>query len=111
MDKRRLIQWLIPFLYGVGVAMVVAWILELWLPGRDTAAKYASPFGIVALGAALLIKIRSGYNWPWEGSAEWSSSQEGWTKSFLSKFTLWGLVVLLLLALFTFLQPTGPGMR
>ncbi len=110
MDKRRLIQWLIPLLYGVGVAIIVVRMLQLLLPGRD-AVTYAFFFGIAALGAAMIIKIRSGYNWPWESPAEWSSPQDGRRESFLRNFTLWGVVVLILFALLTFLQPTGPGMR
>jgi hypothetical protein len=38
MDKRRLIQWLIPLLYGVGVSVVVVRMLELLLRGRDAVA-------------------------------------------------------------------------
>jgi hypothetical protein len=108
--KRRLIQWLIPLLYGVGVSVVVVRMLELLLRGRDAVA-YAFFFGIGALGTALIIKIRRGYNWPWESPAELSSPQERRSKSSLRDFTLWGVVVLVLFALFTFLQPTGPGLR
>lgn len=98
MDNGRVTQWLIPFLYGVAVGIMVAWNAEVWLPARDAISKYVSLFGIAALFIAILLKYRTGYNWPWEGPTEWAEAGRASRKA-----SLWLIIVLLLLALFTLL--------
>jgi hypothetical protein len=103
--SKRVVQWLIPLLYGVAVGIIIAWITEILIPGRDAASKYVSLFGILALLVAMLVKSRTGYNWPWEAAAEWAEPGQISIQFSWRKFALWTLVVLLLLALFTYLQP------
>ena len=109
MDNKRVIQWLIPLLYGVGVGILIAWGVEAWLPVRDAVSKYVSNVGIAALLIATLLKVRSGYNWPWEGPAEWAEPQRIRTKTVWRNLALWLIIVLLLLAFFTLWQ--FPGFR
>ena len=109
MDNKRVIQWLIPLLYGVGLGILIAWSAEAWLPVRDAVSKYVSNVGIAALLIATLLKVRSGYNWPWEGSAEWAEPQRIGTKAVWRNLVLWLIIVLLLLAFFTLWQ--FPGFR
>jgi small-conductance mechanosensitive channel len=109
MDKKRVIQWLIPALFGIAIGILVAWTVEIWLPGRDAAAKYVSQFGIAALLIAILIKSRTGYNWPWEGATEWADAKATPYKAQLRNFALWVVIVIMLLALFTLWQ--FPGVR
>jgi predicted membrane protein len=104
MDKKRVIQWVIPLLYGLAVGIIVAWTVEIWLPGQDAVAKYVSPFGIAAIFIAILLKLRTGYNWPWEGSTEWAEPQATSMKAHLRNFAIWVVIVLLVLAAFTMLQ-------
>jgi hypothetical protein len=59
----------------------------------------------MALLAAVLLKSRTGYHWPWEGSAEWDDAGEGSAKFNLRSFFVWVFVALFLLALFTLFQP------
>jgi hypothetical protein len=109
MVNRRAIQWLIPLLYGVGLGITICWNVEIWLPDRDAVSKYVSLLGIAALLIATLLKSRTGYNWPWEGPAEWAEARETSMKAHLRNLVLWVVIVLLLLALFTLWQ--FPGFR
>ncbi len=109
MDRKRVIQWLIPALFGIAVGILVAWVVEIWLPGRDAAAKYVSQLGIAVLLIAILIKSRTGYNWPWEGATEWADAKATPSKAHFRNFALWVVIVIMLLALFTFWQ--FPGVR
>ena len=109
MDRKRVIQWLIPALFGIAVGILVAWVVEIWLPGRDAAAKYVSQLGIAVLLIAILIKSQTGYNWPWEGATEWADAKATPYKAHLRNFALWVVIVIMLLALFTFWQ--FPGVR
>jgi hypothetical protein len=71
MNNRRLIQGLIPLLYGLFVGMFIGWSVELWLPGHAAVAwRYLSLFGIAVLLLAIFLILRTGYSWPWEGPAE-----------------------------------------
>jgi hypothetical protein len=104
--NKRLMQWLIPLLFGFGAGITIAWTVEIWVPGRGVVGTYVAPFGIMALLATALLKSRVGYHWPWEGSAEWDEAGEGSTKINLRGFfVFWVFAVLLLLALFTLFQP------
>jgi hypothetical protein len=109
MEKKRAIQWLVPALLGMSLGIIVAWIVEIWLPGPDAVAKYVSPFGIAACLTAILLKSRTGYNWPWEGSAEWAEAETTSVKFHLRNFAVWVVIVLVLLVLFTLWQ--FPGFR
>jgi hypothetical protein len=109
MDNKRVMQWVIPLLYGVGVGIIVAWNAELWFPTHDAVAKYVSLLGIAALLVASLLKVRTGYNWPWEGPAEWAEPQRNTMKAAWRNLVLWLVIVLLLLAFFTLWQ--FPGFR
>jgi hypothetical protein len=109
MDNKRALRWLIPFLYGVSVGILIAWGAEAWLPVRDAVSKYVSQFGIAVLLIVTLLKVRTGYKWPWEGAAEWAEPQQIWTKAVWRNFVLWLILVLLLLAFFTLWQ--FPGFR
>jgi hypothetical protein len=109
MDNKRVIQWLIPLLYGVGVGIIIAWSVEIWLPATDAVSKYVSLFGIAALLIATLLKSRTGYNWPWEGPAEWGEARQTSMEAHLRNLGGWVIIVLLLLALFTLWQ--FPGFR
>jgi hypothetical protein len=104
-DKRRLIGWLIPLLYGIAIGIFVAWAGENLVPGRGAVAKYVFElFGIAALLTAILLKSHTGYNWPWEGQAEWAEAEAIPAKRYLRNFALWAVIVVVLLALFTLLQ-------
>jgi hypothetical protein len=108
MDNRRMVQWLVPLLHGIAVGIILTWSLVLWLPGGGNAlSKYAPIFALVAMFAALLIKSRTGYNWPWEGPAEWAQAPRTSAKTWLVNFALWVGIVFLLLALFTLWQFPG----
>jgi hypothetical protein len=61
-----LMQWLIPFLFGIAIGMIFVWNVEVWVTGRGVVSNYLAPFGIGALLAAVLPKKRTGYNWPWQ---------------------------------------------
>ena len=62
-----------------------------------------------ALLVASLLKVRTGYNWPWEGPAEWAEPQRNTMKAAWRNLVLWLVIVLLLLAFFTLWQ--FPGFR
>jgi hypothetical protein len=109
MDNKRAMQWLIPLLYGAGIGIIVAWNAELWFPTYNAVSKYVSQLGIAALLVATLLKVRTGYNWPWEGSTEWAEPQRNTTKAAWRNLVLWLVIVLLLLAFFTLWQ--FPGFR
>jgi len=104
MMSKRYVQWFIPVSFGLSVGMVVASITPK-LPAIASISAFL--LGIVALEVALLVKMRTGYNWPWESEAEWGEIRS--TKTFLRNFALWLVVVVLLLALFTLWQ--FPGLR
>jgi Mn2+/Fe2+ NRAMP family transporter len=104
MSNRRIIQWLIPLLYGIAVGIFIAWGAEALLPARDVVAKYVSIFGTASLLVAVLLKSRTGYNWPWEGQAEWAEPNPAATNTYVRNLALWIVIVLLLLALFTLWQ-------
>jgi hypothetical protein len=104
MPNRRLIQWLIPLLYGISVGIFIAWGAEAWLPARDVVAKYVSVCGIASLLVAVFLKSRTGYNWPWEGQAEWAEPNPAATNTYIRNLVLWIVIVLLLLAMFTVWQ-------
>jgi uncharacterized membrane protein YfcA len=71
MNIRRLIQGLIPLLYGLFVGIFIGWSVELWLPGHAAIVwRYLSLFGIAVLLLAIFLILRTGYSWPWEGPAE-----------------------------------------
>src|ERR1700722_16298659 len=80
MDKKRVIGWLIPALYGFAVGTLVAWIAQNVGPGRDAVFEL---FGIMALLIATYLKLRTGYNWPWEGQTEWAKPQTIPAKTYL----------------------------
>jgi hypothetical protein len=105
MNMKRAIQWLIPLLYGISLGAGGAWIVELLLPGRDAAATYASPFAIAAILVAVFLKLKTGYNWPWEGLAEWSEPAPMKGRTIALWLVIWLVIVLLLLAVFTLRQP------
>jgi hypothetical protein len=109
MDNKRAMQWLIPLLFGISVGILIAWGAEAWLPVRDAVSKYVSQFGIAVLLIATLLKVRTGYNWPWEGSAEWAEPQQISMKAVRRNLVLWLIIVVLLLAFFTLWQ--FPGFR
>jgi hypothetical protein len=101
MDKKRVIGWLIPALYGFAVGILVAWIAQNVGPGRDAVFEL---FGIMALLIATYLKLRTGYNWPWEGQTEWAEPQAIPAKTYLRHFGLWVAIVVVLLVLLTLLQ-------
>jgi len=101
MDKKRVIGWLIPVLYGFAIGIFVAWVVGNVGPGRDSVFE---SFGIMALLSATYLKLRTGYNWPWEGQTEWAQAQVIPAKTFLRNFWLWSAIVVALLVLFTLLQ-------
>ena len=84
---------------------MIAWNAEIWLPARDAVSKYVSLVGIATLFIAIVVKYRTGYNWPWEGPTEWAEARQTSTKAYLRNFALWVIIVLMLLALFTLWQP------
>jgi hypothetical protein len=103
MDKRRLIQGLIPLLYGLFVGIFIGWSVELWLPGHAAVAwRYLSLFGIAVLLLAIFLILRTGYSWPWEGPAEAAPTS---SRGYLRNLLPWLLVVVLLLVVFIFFQP------
>jgi hypothetical protein len=105
-DKRRLIGWLIPVLFGIAIGIFVAWAGENLVPGRGAVSKYVFElFGITALLTAIFLKSHTGYNWPWEGQTEWAEAEAIPAKHYLRNFALWAVIVVVLLALFTLLQP------
>jgi hypothetical protein len=75
------------FLAGVGFGLAIAWMLEAFLVGRGVVSIYLGPLAIVAVFASLLAR---GFSLD---------------KAFMRNFVLWIVVVLLLVALFTFWQP------
>jgi hypothetical protein len=78
MDKARLQQWLIPFLFGVSVGIIFVWNVELWITGRGAVSNYLAPFAIATLLVALFFKSRTGYDWPWQlGSAAEQTNKGG----------------------------------
>ena len=101
MEKKRVIGWLIPALYGFAVGILVAWMLENVGRGRDSVFQL---FGIAALLIATYLKLRTGYNWPWEGQTEWAQAQVIPAKAYLRNFGVWVAIVLALLVLFTLVQ-------
>jgi hypothetical protein len=74
------------FLAGVGLGLAIAWVVEALLVGRGAVSIYLGPLAILAIFASLLVR---GINLD---------------KAFLRNFALWAVVVLLLLAFFTFWQ-------
>jgi hypothetical protein len=99
MISKRYVQWFVPTSLGLFVGMLVASITPK-LP--SIASTSAFLLGIAALEVALIVKARTGYNWPWEGEAEWTEARS--TKAYLRNLALWLIVVVLLLALFTLWQ-------
>jgi hypothetical protein len=75
------------FLAGVGLGLSIASMVEALLVGRGVVSIYLGPLAILAIFVSLLVR---GINLD---------------KASLRNFALWGLVVLLLLVLFTFWQP------
>lgn len=64
MNNRRLIQGLIPLLYGLFVGIFIGWSVELWLPGHAAVVwRYLSLFGIAVLLLAIFLILRTGYSW------------------------------------------------
>jgi hypothetical protein len=59
------------------------------------------------LEVAIVVKARTGYNWPWQSEAEWAEARP--IRVYLRNFVLWVVVVLLLLAVFTLWQ--FPGLK
>jgi hypothetical protein len=104
-EHKRVVQWMIPLLYGIALGIIIAWIAEILIPSRDAVSKYVSLFAILALIVATLVKSRTGYNWLWETTAEWAEPGQTSIQAYWRNFALWAAIVLLLLALFTFLQP------
>lgn len=109
MDNRRVIQFTIPLLSGIAIGILVAWGVEALLPARDAVSKFGTLLAVGAIFAAMLLKMRTGYNWPWEGSTEWDQARPILTKVYLRYFVGWIVVVLLLLVFFTLWQ--FPGFR
>jgi hypothetical protein len=105
MDKKRLIGWLIPTLFGFAVGILFAWMAENVGHARNAAFEI---FGPTAVLIAVFLKLRTGYNWPWEGETEWGEAQAISTKGHLRNFGLWCAIVIVLLVLFTLFQ-LGPG--
>jgi hypothetical protein len=103
MDRKRAIQWLIPLLYGVSIGLMVAGTIENGF-GRDGVLRFVFPVGIAAILAATFLKSQTGYNWPWEGPAEWTEGEATSTKTLLRYLALWMVIVFLLLVTFTLLQ-------
>jgi hypothetical protein len=104
MISKRYVQWFVPTSLGLFVGMLVAPITPK-LP--SIASTSAFLLGIAALEVALIVKVGTGYNWPWEGEAEWTKARL--TKAYLRNLALWVIVVVLLLALFTLWQ--FPGLK
>lgn len=104
MMSRRYVQWFIPASLGLFVGMLVASITPK-LPSIASVSAFL--FGIAVLEVGIIVKARTGYNWPWEGEAEWTETQP--IRAYLRNFVLWLIVVLLLLALFTLWQ--FPGLK
>jgi hypothetical protein len=103
MNNRRLIQGLIPLLYGLFVGMFIGWSVELWLPGHAAVAwRYLSLFGIAVLLLAIFLILRTGYSWPWEGPAETAPMS---SKAYLRNLMPWLVVVVLLLVVLVSFQP------
>jgi hypothetical protein len=59
MDKSRNRTWLVAFLFGAAVAIIVAWNVEAWIVSRGFVSNYLAPFGISALLATLYLRSRS----------------------------------------------------
>jgi len=103
MTNSRLIQALIPLLYGLFVGIFIGWSVELWLPGHAAVVwRYLSLFGIAALLLAIFLILRTGYRWPWQGPAEAAAVS---LKTFLRNLVPWLVVVVLLLVVLVFFQP------
>jgi hypothetical protein len=103
MNNSRLIQGLIPLLYGLFVGIFIGWSVELWLPGHAaTVWRYLSLFGIAALLLTVFLILRTGYSWPWESPAETAAVSP---KAYLRNLLPWLVVVMLLLVVLIFFQP------
>ena len=102
--NRRVIQWLVPFLYGLGLGIFIAWTVGIWLPFRGGVA-YLSFFAVALVLLATFIRVYTGYRWPWEGPGEWSDTPEIATRQFVRNFVVWIVVVIVLLVIFTLRQP------
>jgi hypothetical protein len=100
MLSRRYVQWFVPASLGLFIGMFVASITPK-LPSLATTSAFL--FGIAVFEVAIIVKARTGYNRPWEGETEWAQARS--TKAYPRNFVLWLILVLLLLALFTFWQP------
>jgi hypothetical protein len=59
MAKQHLGQWLIPFLFGLGIGLGIAW----WLPNQ-----FSLLIAPIVLLVMLLLKYLLEYSWPWEVS-------------------------------------------
>ena len=57
MDKERFAQWLIPFLYGLGIGFGIAW----WLPNQ--LLLLAAPIILLIM---IVLKYHLKYAWPWD---------------------------------------------
>jgi hypothetical protein len=105
MNNRRLIQALIPLLYGLFIGIFIGWGVETWVPGPAHAAawRYLWLFGIAALLLASFLILRTGYTWPWENPAERVAAPS--TKAYLRNLVPWLVVVVLLFGALLLFQP------
>lgn len=104
MISKRYVQWFVPTSLGLFVGMLVASVTPK-LPAIASISAFL--LGIAVLEVALIVKARTGYNWPWEGEAEWTEARS--TKAYLRYLVLSLIVVVLLLALFALWQ--FPGLK
>jgi hypothetical protein len=59
MDKERFAQWLIPFLYGLGIGFGIAWLVP-----KQLLLLVAPIILLIMIALKYLLK----YAWPWEAS-------------------------------------------
>jgi hypothetical protein len=106
-ENRCVIQFAIPLLYGIALGTMLAIGLQYSLPVRDAVKEFGFLIVIPALLAAIALKKRTGYNWPWEGTAEWAESRPIPMTAWGRHFAAWIVIVLLLLGGFTLWQFPG----
>jgi hypothetical protein len=104
MNNGRMIQAVIPLLYGLFIGIFIGWGVEMWVPspGHAAAWRYLWLFGIAALLLASFLMSRTGYTWPWEGQAERAPVS---SKAYLRSLAPWLVVVVLLFVVLAFFQP------
>jgi hypothetical protein len=59
MDWRRLRQWSIPFLGGVGCGVILCWNVEILTFGRGPISTYVAPLGLGAIFLSAVLRMRT----------------------------------------------------